>query len=74
MSALSNRLAAIEAKKTSEVMYTAEGADFQEWALSMLDYKGSAAHKMIGSLVTAINNNVLTVKEARSQFVFALAK
>ena len=55
------------------VMYSAAGASFQEKALSILDYKGSAAHKMIGQLVTMINNNQISANDAYAQYVAALS-
>jgi hypothetical protein len=55
-------------------MYTVEGAQFQERALNALDFKGSVAHKMIGSLVTAINNNQISVRDAEIKFASALVK
>lgn len=59
--------------KNAEIkMYSAAGATFQEWAINRLDRKGSTAHSMIGSLVTAINNSQVTVSEAESRFVAAL--
>lgn len=71
MSALSQRLA--EVSKKSEVkMYSVAGATFQEYALNHLDRKGSAAHLMIGSLVTAINNDQISVEDATARFVAAL--
>lgn len=78
MSALTARLAKIENSNKqningNEVMYSAAGASFQEWAINNIDYKNSTAHKMIGSLVTAINNNRISVEDARNQFVAALS-
>lgn len=71
MSTLTARLNAV--KNTNEVkMYSAEGASFQEYAINRLDRKGSDAHKMIGSLVTAINNNQISVNEATARFIAAL--
>ena len=70
MMSLSERLAA--AKKNTEVMYTVDGANFQEWALNRLDARGSIAHKAIGGLVTAINNNKIDVATAKSQFIALL--
>lgn len=59
-------------KQSTEVMYSAAGAKFQEYCINRLDRKNSAAHKMIGSLVTAINNNQISVSEATSRFNAAL--
>lgn len=72
-SQLSQRLAAAKLNKP-EVMYSAIGAEFQEWALSNLDCKGSIAHKSIGTLVTSINNNQISVENARNQFTALLSK
>jgi hypothetical protein len=74
MMSLSERLAAAKQNNKPEVMYTVEGATFQEYALSNLDFKGSVAHKSIGTLVTAINNNQITVEAAKSQFIASLVK
>lgn len=71
MMTLSQRLAAVKTSKP-EVMYTAEGANFQEFALSNLDFKGSVAHKSIGKFVTMINNNEISVESAKSQFIALL--
>lgn len=60
---------AITPTPVAPVMYSAEGAMFQEWALSNLDLKGSVAHQSIGRLVTAINNGYKSVTEAKSEFV-----
>ncbi len=73
MSALTQRLNAVKTAQTSEVMYSAEGAKFQEFAISNLDFKGSSAHKMIGGLVTDINNNRISVNEATAKFIAALS-
>lgn len=70
MMSLTERLNA--AKKSNEVMYSVDGANFQEWALNNLDARGSNAHKAIGTLVTAINNNRVTVESAKSQFIALL--
>jgi len=70
MSALTARLAQ---NNTTVKMYSVEGATFQEKALGMLDYKGSEAHKLIGSLVTAINNNQISVNDAFAKFTAALS-
>lgn len=71
MSALTARLNAV---KNTEKMYSVEGANFQEFAINHLDRKGSTAHMMIGALVTAINNDRMTVSEAKQQFFAALEK
>lgn len=73
MTSLTARLAAVKNQNT-EVMYSVAGATFQEWALNRIDYRGSEAHKAIGSLVTAINNNRLTVAEAQKRFTALLGK
>lgn len=74
MSTLTARLNASKIEKTSEVMYSVDGAKFQEWAINRIDAKGSAAHLSIGKLVTMINNNVITVAEAESKFTALLVK
>jgi len=73
MSALTAKLAAVR-NSNSIKMYSAEGASFQEYALNNLDAKGSKAHQTIGSLVTKINNNVITVAEAVSIYNSLLVK
>lgn len=73
MMSLKDRLAAAQKTSKPEVMYSVDGANFQEWALSNLDNRGSAAHKSIGTLVTAINNNNITVEAAKSQFIALLS-
>lgn len=72
---ISTRLAALKNTQMSkpEVMYSAIGAEFQEYCLANLDSRGSAAHKMIGSLVTAINNNKISVSDAKTAFNSAKA-
>jgi hypothetical protein len=71
MSTLTARLNAVKNENTVK-MYSAEGASFQEYAINRLDRKGSQAHMMIGALVTAINNNQITVAEATNRFIAAL--
>lgn len=73
MSALTAKLAAVR-NNNQQVMYSAEGAQFQEWALNNLDSKGSAAHMMIGKLVTMINNNQISVSDAVAQYSALLVK
>lgn len=68
MSTLTARLNA------SKQMYSVDGAKFQEYALSILDNKGSQAHQSIGALVTKINNNQITVNEAIAQYSALLSK
>ena len=70
MSLLSQKLN--EVKKNEIKMYSVEGATFQEYAINHLDRKGSQAHGMIGSLVTAINNNQISVEDATVRFIAAL--
>jgi hypothetical protein len=72
MSALTERLAASKAK-SQPVMYSASGAMWQESALARIDFKGSAAHLSIGRLVTAINNNMISVECADREFVSLLS-
>lgn len=62
---LTDRMNAVKNSKP-EIMYSVAGANFQEWALSNLDNRGSIAHKSIGKFVTAINNNQITIESAKS--------
>lgn len=55
--------------QSSEVMYTFDGARFQEEALSQLDYAHSFAHESIGRLVRAINNGQLDRDLAETIYV-----
>jgi hypothetical protein len=55
-------------------MYSPAGASFQEWALRLLDAKGSTAHKSIGSFVTAINNGKMTIAQAEVAYTALLSK
>ena len=71
-STTSNWVNRINASKP--VMYSVAGAKFQEYALSILDAKNSTAHKSIGSFVTAINNNQISVEQATEQYVSLLSK
>lgn len=48
------------------VMYSREGAQFQEWALSQVNDKSHSA--LIGQLVTKINNNQISVDGAVREF------
>lgn len=72
MSTLTARLNA--SKTIAPVMFSAEGAKFQEVAISMLDAKGSSAHKSIGQLVTLINNSQITYADAIAQYISLLNK
>lgn len=72
MSLLTERLNASK-NKTSEKMYSVDGASFQEWAINRIDFKGSQAHQAIGGLVTAINNNRIDVQSAKSEFIALLS-
>lgn len=74
MSTLQARLQATRQNNSAIAMYSVDGATFQEYALNLLDYKGSAAHKAIGGLVTAINNKQISVVDAKSQFIALLVK
>lgn len=65
---------AIKYQTSAEVMYSPTGASFQEWALRLLDAKGSVAHKSIGKFVTMINNNELTIGEAEELYFGLLSK
>lgn len=68
MSLLSQRLNKVsQSPVTSNViMYTVEGAMFQEKCLSMVSDKSYS--KLIGNLVTAINNKQISVRDAEQQF------
>jgi hypothetical protein len=55
------------ATQSREIMWTREGANFQERALSMIGADKSHS-KLIGELVTAINNNRISVEAAERQF------
>jgi hypothetical protein len=55
-----------------EQAYTVVGAQWQESATNRIDYKGSAAHMIIGELVTGIHNGTLTVEQAEIRFNSAL--
>lgn len=61
-------------KQQPASMYSAAGASFQEWALRLLDHKGSIAHQSIGRLVTAINNGKLSIGQAEQAYFALLAK
>lgn len=70
-----NVIDAMQSKyQTSPVMYSVDGARFQEYALSILDYKCSPAHMAIGHFVTAINNGKMTIGEATEAYRKLLAK
>ncbi len=71
---MSNWVNRVNSSNNNVVMYSREGAEFQEWAPSKLDAKGSEAHKAIGQLVTAINNAETTVDVAKSKFIRLLSK
>lgn len=72
MSALSNAMKNYNNRQNAEIMYSVEGASFQEYCISILDAKGSKAHQAIGKLVTDINNNRISVIDAKAQFVTLL--
>lgn len=55
------------AAQSHDIMWTREGAQFQERALSMVGTDKSHS-KLIGELVTAINNNRISVEQAEKQF------
>ena len=74
MSTLTARLNAAKQNSKPEVMYSVNGAKFQEYALSVLDAKGSEAHRSIGHFVTAINNDKITIVEAIAQYSALLSK
>ena len=53
------------------VMWTSEGARFQEWALSQVGTDKSLSG-LIGRLVTKINNSQITLIDAQAHFNDAL--
>ncbi len=55
-------------------MYSMEGASFQEWALKLLDYRGSIAHQAIGRFVAAINNGRMTIGQAEAAYIALLGR
>lgn len=71
MSALSNAMKNYN-NRQNENMYSVEGASFQEWAINRIDFKGSKAHMSIGKLVTDINNNRISVIDAKVEFTSLL--
>lgn len=64
----------INTNKQNNAMYSVAGASFQEWALRLLDSKGSTAHKSIGAFVTAINRNQMTIGQAEAAYMALLSK
>ncbi len=54
------------------VMYSHAGASFQEWALRLLDRKGSLAHRSIGRFVVAINSGRMTIGQAEAAYMALL--
>lgn len=74
MTSLTARLNAVKQNSKPEVMYSVDGANFQEYALSNLDNRGSEAHKSIGKFVTMINNNEISIEDAKIQFTALLNK
>jgi hypothetical protein len=55
-------------------MYTRAGASFQEWALRLMDRKGSIAHRSIGRFVMAINSGRLTIGQAEAAYLALLRR
>jgi hypothetical protein len=53
-------------------MYSLAGASFQEWALRLLDQKGSLAHRSIGRFVMAINSGRMTIGQAEAAYMVLL--
>jgi hypothetical protein len=53
-------------------MYSMAGASFQEWALRLLDHRGSVAHRSIGRFVSAINNGRMTIGQAEAAYMALL--
>lgn len=66
--------ARLQESKNSQNMYSPAGASFQEWALRLLDAKGSTAHMSIGKFVTAINRNQMTIGQAEVAYMALLSK
>lgn len=59
---------------THVVMYSVAGASFQQWALRLLDRKGSLAHRSIGKFVTAIDNGTMTIAAAEQAYLALLKR
>ncbi len=55
-------------------MYSRAGASFQEWALRLLDRRGSLAHRSIGRFVMAINSGHMTIGQAEAAYMALLRK
>jgi hypothetical protein len=53
-------------------LYSQAGASFQEWALRLLDRKGSLAHRSIGRFVMAINNGRMSIGQAEAAYMALL--
>src|SRR6266850_1125493 len=68
MSAQATGLSSCSRQVKIPQMYTHAGASFQEWALRLLDRKGSIAHRSIGRFVMAINNGRMTIGEAKGAY------
>lgn len=72
---LKSRLANVQIIDNAVSMYSVEGARFQEDCLKHVTPSNKSVlvnSGLIGELVTAINNNRLTVAEAQRQFNNAL--
>lgn len=69
---LNERIAKAQNNNNSAIkMYSVDGAKFQEYALSLVGSDKSYSG-FIGQLVTAINNDKLTVAEATKQINAAI--
>lgn len=76
MSALTQRLAAVRGTTAAQpkgtatvspVMWSQAGQDFQRWAEPKISDKSQSA--LCGRLVTAINNNEITLADAQIKFM-----
>ena len=74
MSAQATSLSATSSQIKIPQMYSHAGASFQEWALRLLDRKGSIAHRSIGRFVIAINNGRMTIGQAEAAYMALLRK
>ena len=72
MSVQTSTFSATSSKPKIIQMYSAAGASFQEWALKLLDQRGSLAHQSIGRFVTAINNGRMTLGQAEAAYMALL--
>jgi hypothetical protein len=68
MKGLRHSTSSMQNSQNNQSMHSTAGASFQEYALSMLDFKGSPAHKAIGGLVMAINCKRLSIEQAKAKY------